>query len=838
MTVPPRPPHPVPRGTPHPSWLARRARPLALAAGLLVSLSPALGQPESTPPQPPPPAPGAADLEPFQGRPVRRIVFRVPAPTPQGAPQGAPESLSPSDEALARNQLRQIEGAPFDPRVVSQDISRLNRLGRFRRVEARVQQLADGSVELAYDVTLQPLITAVQTIGNRVFDDDELVKDLALEGTPVDPTQLERACRRIEAQYRARGYYNALATIDQAELDESGIVVFRIREGERILVTSVRFEGVTAFTPRQLQSAIKTREAWLIDRLRERASVDTDVLDADVGALIAYYRDRGYLDVRADRVVTPSADGREALVTFVIDEGQQYNVRAVLLRSAPGETPVFEPEQIAALIPLKAGDVYSDSQRSRSLQAIGRAYHALGYADARVGAEILREPGRPLVDIRFVITQGPPLRVGLVEVRGNAATRSDVIREQITIRPGDALDPVEIDESRKRLERLRLFETNSVRTAIQPGAGEDPGARDVLFEVQETNTRSFNFGAGVSSDASITGTISLTQTNFDITDIPTSWNEVWSGEAFYGGGQTFKIEALPGDRVRAFSISLTDPSAFGSDYSTSSSVYFRDRLYSAYTEQRVGARFSIGRRFGSRWQVNFPFVIETVDLREIDSDAPTEYFELEEGSTLASVGVRLSRTSVDNVAFPSVGSNAEVGLYQYVGEEAFTRTAAEYSRFFKLEEDALNRKTVLQLTARAGYILQDQEDVPFYERLYLGGQSFRGFGFRGVAPVGIRNDNGEPSDETVGGVFSFFAGAEIRRPLLTDLVSGVLFIDTGTVDEDLSFDKYRVSVGFGIRIYVEQLSSAPLAFDFGFPILKQDTDDTRILTFTFDLPFD
>ena len=33
------------------------------------------------------------------------------------------------------------------------------------------------------------------------------------------------------------------------------------------------------------------------------------------------------------------------------------------------------------------------------------------------------------------------------------------------------------------------------------------------------------------------------------------------------------------------------------------------------------------------------------------------------------------------------------------------------------------------------------------------------------------------------------------------------------------------------------LSPAPLAFDFGFPIVKEDDDEERLFTFTIDLPF-
>ena len=46
-----------------------------------------------------------------------------------------------------------------------------------------------------------------------------------------------------------------------------------------------------------------------------------------------------------------------------------------------------------------------------------------------------------------------------------------------------------------------------------------------------------------------------------------------------------------------------------------------------------------------------------------------------------------------------------------------------------------------------------------------------------------------------------------------------------------------VSVGTGVRLYVPQLGPVPIAFDFGFPLIKQEGDETRLLTFSAELPF-
>ena len=59
----------------------------------------------------------------------------------------------------------------------------------------------------------------------------------------------------------------------------------------------------------------------------------------------------------------------------------------------------------------------------------------------------------------------------------------------------------------------------------------------------------------------------------------------------------------------------------------------------------------------------------------------------------------------------------------------------------------------------------------------------------------------------------------------------MLFSDFGTIEEDVSFDAFRLTVGAGLRVTIPQMGAVPLAFDFGFPVLKEDFDDERIFSF-------
>lgn len=803
-----------------------------LCAGVAPEARAQVGASDAPPPGPSAPEPNP-ELDPYEGRPVHRILIEQLGETAPGQPK-----LTPQLEQLARNQLRVREGTPFSRQIVTEDVAKLTRLGQFRRVESRVQRLADGSVDIIYQVMPQRIVEDVQTVGNRLMSDEDLLRmSGVVVGAPMDPTALDRAARRIEGKYREKGYYSARVTVDQAELDKTGIVVFLVREGERTKVSEVRFSGNLSFTPEELKSQIKTAAAWLLSK----GPLDDDLLADDVASLVQFYKDRGRLDVRADTTVTPSPNQKEAIVTFVIAEGPVYTLRSVKVKEDPGDEHVFSAEQLLGLMKVKPGDVYSDDKLRVSFDEVRNAYGRLGYIDAKVSRFELRDETRPVVDIELSVSSGRRFRTGQVIIRGNDITRDNVVRRRVTLRPDRPLDTTRSDETLRRLRDQRLFDPrpDATKVTIQPEDPDNPGYRDVLVEVKETNTGEVSFGAVVNADLGLSARVQLRQRNVDVTDVPDSWSDFFHGKGFRGGGQTLDLLFQPGVNYSNYAVTLGEPYLFESDYSGSASLYYRTRDWNAYTENRYGTEWRVGRRFGSRWSASVPLRIENVSLGNIAPDGPTDYFASEDAKTLTSVGLTLSRSTLDSLLSPSKGSIVSLNSEQFgsPGDYTFTKLEASYKRYFKLDEDFRGRRTTLLVNTSASYIPQDFDGVPFYERYYLGGRSMRGFAVRTIAPHGVRNDNGGVSDATVGGNFQFFAGLEVQRPFYEDILVGVLFLDTGTVNRDLSLGNYRAAVGFGFRIKVPQLSQVPMALDFGFPILMQEGDERRLFTFSLDIPF-
>lgn len=800
--------------------------------------------------------------EPRDPKPVAKPV--TPAPNSLGAMDNLADrpvrnvkltGLTKTDTQLVQNQIRTRAGQPLSPETVREDVQRLNRLGRFKEINARAQQFDDGSVEISFEFSETPVIRAVDIVGNRQLSNAEISPLVnLLKDTPVDEFQLGAARAAIERLYRDKGYFQATVTIDQKELEEQGTVLFKVAEGERVRVTDIRFEGNTAFKDRQLTPRIKTTTAGIF----ETGPVDPEQLDKDVAALVEFYHDRGYLDVRADKQVVFAPNGKEAIVKFVLDEGPLYTLRSVKaelfgeggeLRS--GKSPIIISEQqVAGLMEIKAGDVYSVLKVKKSIDAIKNAYLGMGYVDAVVRPFELRDPNSPVVDLLVLLREGDSFKTGLLINKGNTITKDSVILREITdIKPDRPLNlarekvgPREITDAERRISETQLFDPQpgSTKLTLQPEDPSNPGHRDVLLEVLETNTGSLSFGVGAGSDSGVIGLLSLKQRNFDIMDVPDSFDEIFSGKAFRGAGQEFDITLAPGTTVQNYSISLSDPYLFDTDYSGGITGFFFKRDYDQYDEGRLGARLSLGRRFGERWIGNLNFRFDNVDISSIEPDAPTDLFAVEGSSVVSGISAKLQRTTVDSRIRPTKGSRITAEI-EHVGalggDYNFTRLSLEHQVFIPVYESFLGYRTVLSWKTTLSYIPDGKNEVPIFERLYLGGRSLRGFKYRTVSPKGYRNDNGMLGNDGVGGTWLFFTGVELQQPLYQDIVSGVVFMDTGTVTNRPGFAEYRVGAGVGLRIAVPQLGPVPLAFDFGFPLLKQDGDQKRLFSFTLDVPF-
>src|SRR5205807_2667961 len=86
-----------------------------------------------------------------------------------------------------------------------------------------------------------------------------------------------------------------------------------------------------------------------------------------------------------------------------------------------------------------------------------------------------------------------------------------------------------------------------------------PNWVDLDVNVTETQTGRLMFGVGVNSNQGLVGNATLQENNFDLFRPPRSWQDIVDGTAFRGGGQQFRMEAVPGQQLSRYMIQWADP---------------------------------------------------------------------------------------------------------------------------------------------------------------------------------------------------------------------------------------------------------------------------------------
>ena len=121
---------------------------------------------------------------------------------------------------------------------------------------------------------------------------------------------------------------------------------------------------------------------------------------------------------------------------------------------------------------------------------------------------------------------------------------------------------------------------------------------------------------GINSDAGVTGQITVDERNFNLFGIPTSWSQIWNGEAFRGAGQAFRLEAIPGNRVQRYLVSFTEPYLFSTPISLNVSGFLYDRGFYDWNESRAGGRLGLGYRLTPDLSVSAALRMEEVKITD------------------------------------------------------------------------------------------------------------------------------------------------------------------------------------------------------------------------------
>src|ERR1700726_4869625 len=217
-------------------------------------------------------------------------------------------------------------------------------------------------------VVENPVIGRVAFEGNKKVKDEQLTSEIQSKprGTLSRP-MVQSDAQRIADIYRHSGRYDVTVTPEIIEQPNNRVdLIFTITEGAKTGIQSVEFIGNSAYSSYRLRDVIKTRESNLLSFLSGSDTYDPDRIEADRDLIRRYYLKHGFVDVQVVAALTEYDPQRKGfLVTFKIEEGQQYRVASVNFQSSIG---ALDGNSLSRFSRVFVGSLYNAEALEKSVE--------------------------------------------------------------------------------------------------------------------------------------------------------------------------------------------------------------------------------------------------------------------------------------------------------------------------------------------------------------------------------------------------------------------------------------------------------------------------------------
>ncbi|MGP8021515.1 MAG: outer membrane protein assembly factor BamA [Limisphaerales bacterium] len=773
-----------------------------------------------------------------------------------------PASVS---EQFIRSNIRFKAGDFYNASASEADIRNLYSTGQFYNIRVSLDQASDGGVVLTYIVQARPRLTEIKIEGNKKLSASKIRKKITAKiGQPLDEQKLFTDSQEIQKLYEKYGYAGTKVkyVVDVDENAGRGTATFQIAEQPKVKIVKVEFIGAAAFSQRELRKQLKTRQRWMFSWLTGSDVYKEDQFEDDQDALTEFYRSHGYLDFEIKDVKLEHPTPKTMDIRFFVFEGRQYKVGSVKFTG----NKIFNDEQVRQGLqyvhdferergklgphglPMDVGDVFTPDGLDKDVTAVEDFYGSKGYINVRQGPalQVVRVPNvdTGTMDLEFQIDEGHKYYVERIDIHGNIKTKDKVIRREMAIAPGEVFDMVRVKISKQRLEGLQYFD----RVDMNPEPTDPPiaGRQNLVVDVNEQNTGKLMLGAGFSSVDSLVGFVEIEQANFDLFHPPT----------FTGGGQRARLFVQLGSERQDYELLWSEPWFMNRKLRLDVDLYRHlwdfESPNNIFDETRTGASVSLTRALWSDFLIGtVGYSIEDVGI-DLNSgwhggeptlpiftppNVPDAILEQTGDHLFHHFTATLAYDTRNSVELPNGGQRTEFDPEFVTGDSTYYKLELKTEWFFR----GLYKSHVIELSGRAG--IADglgTEDVPFYDRYYLGGlYNLRGFKYRNIAPRQPFSIT-EPymPSEPIGGDSYWFGsidyyipiiqkegGVSLRFDLFYDIgaVSAQPFSFSGGIDDDYGAGLLLniphlgpLQLYYGIPINHDQYNSPSGKFQFGF----------------------
>ncbi len=677
--------------------------------------------------------------------------------------------------------------------------------GKFRDIAS-----SSNTVKVTYIISEKFMVKEVKIAGAKELSKGTVKDEMTLkEKDFFDELKIREDIVKITDKYHEKGYIEARADYEVRydTAAHTAALTVSVIEGKKARIAEISLEGVKAFKTKKLVKKMKNQPKKIYS---------PKDLENDFKEIETFYKNNGYSEFKlGNSSVTFNEDKSLVFVKGVVSEGPRQRFGVTLFA---GNT-VYPSKDLLELLEYRRGKLFNQEKFDDSIRALQDKYADKGYLKALLKPEKTPNSASGELDVTFNITENNPIYVGNIDVEGNKATKTYVLRREIVQKEGEVFSSSKIRRSQEKLFNLGFLD--DVGIAINPTP--EPDKVDLVFDVAEGKPGMLTAGAGISSRDGLVGTLSLQHLNL------------------LGRAYRTSLSWNFGKRVQDYSLSWSTPWVGGHPTTLGLDIFntrrfkpYRDAL-SAYTERRTGGKVTVGPRFeDDKYHLTTSYTYEKVKISGVD---PAFTTELPEGTSVtSSIYVEFARDTRDNVWDPTKGSKASIGVDltggPLLGDVNYYKPSLTYTynlKLFSIDDYPF----VFAVSNKAGYGagFGRTPKLPVYERYFLGGaDTIRGYSNNGqIGPL-----NGGKVYDILNLEFHFPLAREKKRTI----VQWAFFLDVGN-----SWDRFnnfsaragtgindlKVGAGFGIRFTTPAF---PIRLDWGYGFNHKPGEQLSDIYFT------
>lgn len=777
--------------------------------------------------------------------------------------------------------------------AITNAVKRLSRAGLYSKVQIKADKIVGDKIWLDICLQRQPRMSEMNFFGVKGGEKKDITERLGMvPGQQLTPNILARAKEIISNYYAAKGFKNASVNITQhPDLSKENMVILdvNVNRSDKVKVHKIYIEGNEVLSDRKVKGAMKktNENGSLRNIFKQKKFVESDYED-DLNRIIQKYNEYGYRDAKivSDSIV-PYSDNRVD-VHITVDEGPKYYIRDI---EWVGNT-VYSTDVLNEVLGIYPGEVYNqkllNKRTNEDDDAVANIYMDNGYLFFQL-IPIEQNVQNDSISLQMRVMEGPQARINRVVINGNDRLYEKVIRRELRVRPGELFSKSDLMRSAREIAQTGHF--NPENMDIRPQPNESDGTVDILFNLESKANDQIEFSAGW-GQTGITGKLALKFTNFSLKNLfhPNSYR----GLIPQGEGQTFTIAAQTNAKYyQSYSISFLDPwfggkrpnslavSAYYSRQTGINSSYYNDNWANAMNSSMWGMNYgynsdAYGYTYQNAYDPNKVLQMAAIsvgfgkrlswpdDYFRFNVDLTYQWYYLKNWDYLyymnngtsnsITLGLTLSRSSIDNPLFTRRGSTFSLGLtltppvslfrhknWQKLYEEATVDNSQEAKKqmyewieYWKLK---FNARTFTPLTDPDGQwtlVLMSRADfgllgsynkylkTPF-ETFYVGGDGMTGGYTYATETIGMRGyENGQFTpfrrEGYAYGRFTF----ELHFPFMlqpSTTIYGICFAEAGnawTSVKDFSPFNLARSAGAGVRIYLPMVGFMGIDWAYGF----------------------